>query len=88
MKIKSRMVKINYEGETPMHKHLRKPPHHLPPHQKEQLVHIEFEEKDWIVLKEIFGDEDTTLAAAQIIEDAPIEMQILANQLLNMIKEI
>ena len=39
-------------------------------------------------MRDIFGDEDTAAAAAAIIREAPPEIQILAVQLINVIKEV
>lgn len=70
-----------------MHEH-RGPGRHIPPHERESLIHIEFDEVDWALLKEVFGDEDTALAASEIIREAPPEIQILAVQLMNIIEEV
>lgn len=61
---------------------------HIPPHERKTFMHIEFNEVDWMLLKEVFGDEDTALAAAEIIREAPPEIQILAIQLMNIIEEV
>lgn len=61
---------------------------HMPPHERKVFMHIEFNEADWALLKEVFGDEDTALAAAEIIREAPPEIQILAIQLMNIIEEV
>lgn len=61
---------------------------HMPPHERKALMHIEFDEEDWNLMQEIFGDEDTTIAAVTIIKEAPPEVQILAVQLLDLIKEV
>lgn len=70
-----------------MHEH-RVPGRHIPPHERKALMHVEFDEADWTLLKEVFGDEDTALAAAEIIKEAPPEIQILAIQLMNIIEEV
>ena len=70
-----------------MHEH-RSPGGHIPPHERRALIHIEFDEADWTLLKEVFGDEDTALAALEIIKEAPPEIQILAVQLMNIIEEV
>lgn len=70
-----------------MHEH-RVPGRHNPPHERKALMHVEFDEADWTLLKEVFGDEDTALAAAEIIKEAPPEIQILAIQLMNIIEEV
>lgn len=62
--------------------------HHIPPHERKALVNIEFEEADWVLLKRVFEDEDTAQAAAEIIKEAPPEIQILAIQLINIIEEV
>ena len=61
---------------------------HMPPHERRVLMHLEFDEGDWNILREVFGDEDTAVAAAQIIREAPPEIQILAVQLMNIIEEV
>ncbi len=61
---------------------------HMPPHERKALMHVEFDEGDWNLLKEVFGDEDTAVAAAEIIREAPPEIQILAIQLMNIIEEV
>ena len=70
-----------------IHEH-RDPGRHIPPHERKALMHIEFDEADWALLKEVFGDEDTALAAVEIIKGAPPEIQILAIQLMNIIEEV
>ena len=62
--------------------------HHIPPHERKKLMHVEFDESDWKIMETVFGDEDTAMAAAKIIFDAPPEIQILAVQLITMIKEV
>lgn len=59
----------------------------VPPHERKALIRIEFDEADWALLKEVFGEEDTALAAAEIIRDAPPEIQVLAIQLMNILEE-
>lgn len=66
----------------------RGPERHMPPHERKALMHVEFDEGDWNLLKEVFGDEDTAVAAAEIIREAPPEIQILAIQLMNIIEEV
>ncbi len=71
-----------------MHEHKLPLRHNIPPHERKAMVHIEFDENDWTLLKEVFGDDDTAAAAVEIIRDAPPEIQILAVQLINIIKEV
>lgn len=66
----------------------RGPERHMPPHERKALMHVEFDEGDWNLLKEVFGDEDTAAAAAEIIRGAPPEIQILAIQLMTIIEEV
>ncbi len=71
--------------------HHPRPHHHhhpLPPHLRERQIQLDFDETDWTVLREVFGDEDTARAAAEIISMAPPEMQVVACQLINMIEEV
>lgn len=76
-------------GESIMaYEHLRPPVPHIPPHERKAMMRLEFDGKDWKKMKEIFGDEDTAVAAAEIIMSAPPEIQILAVQLMNLIEEV
>lgn len=63
---------------------------HIPllQHERRALIYIEFDETDWELMKDVFGDEDTARAAAEVISEAPPEIQILAVQLMNIIKEV
>ncbi len=70
-----------------MHKH-NGPGRHILPHERKTLIHVEFDENDWNLLKEVFGDEDTAIAASEIIMEAPPEIQILVIQLMNIIEEV
>lgn len=77
------------EGGIPhMIRECREPARHILPHERKGMMHIEFNESDWNLLQEIFGDEDTAVAAAGIIREAPPEIQILAIQLMNLIEEV
>ena len=79
---------IEKEGGLHMiHEH-RGPVHHIPPHERKAIVRLEYDEQDWSLMKDIFGDEDTAAAVATIIREAPPEIQILAVQLINVIKEV
>ena len=66
----------------------RDPVRHIPPHERKSLMHVAFDETDWNLLRTVFGDEDTASAAAEIITEAPPEIQILAIQLINIIEEV
>lgn len=61
---------------------------HMPPHERKALMNVEFDEGDWSLLKQVFGDEDTAMAAIEIIKAAPPEIQILAIQLMNIIEGV
>lgn len=67
--------------------HPAHPGHPVPPHLRKALISFDFDEKDWTLLKEVFGDEDTAAAAAQIIKESPLEIQILAIQIMNILEE-
>ena len=56
-----------------------------PPHERKPLMRLEYTEADWNLLLDVFEDEDTAMAALNIIRDAPPEIQILAVQLMNLI---
>lgn len=88
MKILRENVRMSdNEGGFHMVNRHRDPERHIPPHERKALINVEFDKKDWELLKDIFGDEDTAAAAAQIVKEAPPEIQILAIQLINMIEE-
>ena len=75
-------------GDLHMLNKRKGPERHMAPHERKALIHVEFDEGDWNLLKEIFCDEDTAVAAAEIIRKAPPEIQILAIQLINIIEEV
>lgn len=60
----------------------------IPPHKRRDLLQVTFDEKDWCVFKAVFRDEDTALAATEILRNAPPEIQLLAIQVLKMIEEV
>lgn len=68
------------------HEHID-PMRPIPPHERKSFMNVEFDQSDWTILKEVFGDEDTAMAAAEIIKAAPPEIQILAVQLIDIIEE-
>ncbi len=74
-------------GPGMIHDH-RKPDRPIPPHERKAMMHFEYDENDWALMKTIFGDEDTAYAAVEIIKGAPAEIQILAMQLINIIEEV
>ena len=74
------------KGDVRMEHEHRMPLRPVPPHERKKMVHIEFDENDWMLLKEVFGDDDTTAAGIETIMDAPPEIQILAAQLINILK--
>lgn len=74
-------VHMTHEPKLPLR-------HNIPPHERKAMMHIEFDDNDWMLLKEVFGDEDSAVAAVDIIRNAPPEIQILAVQLINIIKEV
>ena len=81
-------VEARASGMPPLpHEHPGPGPH-IPPHLRKAMTQVEFGEDDWKKLQAVFGNEDTAAAAADIIRKAPLEIQILAMQLLNQIKEV
>ena len=76
-------VRFIPEGPAPGRFNL--PP--LPPHERRELLNIEFDGADLTLLTEAFGDEDTALAAARIIQEAPPEMKVLACLLLRLLEK-
>lgn len=78
------------EKEGGLHKmnEPKRPVRHILPHERKAMVRVEYDEQDWSLMRAIFGDEDTATAAIAIIREAPPEIQILAIQLINLIKEV
>lgn len=74
-------------GGHPIPPHLRGE-HPISPHERKNMMHIEFDERDYELFMEVFEDEDTAVAAIRIIHNAPPEVQILAVQLIKMIEEV
>ena len=71
----------DWEGGIAMtHGHHR--PGHIPPHAHRALLRVEFDEQSWALWEQVFGDDDTVGAAAEILRSAPPEIQILAVQLI------
>ena len=60
--------------------HGHRPP--VPPHERKGMISIRFDERDWSVFKDVFGNEDEANAAIGIVHGAPPEIQILVAQLL------
>lgn len=61
--------------------------HPVPPHERKGIISIQFDEKDWDVFKDAFGNEDEASAAIGIVHGAPPEIQILVAQLLTRIEK-
>ncbi len=87
MKVLADKMKLMNGGPSMPTEHSH-PSRHIPPHERRSLMQVEFTESDWEVLRKVFIDEDTASAAADIIRDAPPEIQILAVQLVNIIEEV
>ena len=90
MKIES--MNNSSQEDIRMKEHMRglmvgRPGHPVPPHERKGMITLQFDDKDWEVFTEVFGDEDTASAAADIIHGAPPEIQILAAQILKMIEK-
>lgn len=64
-----------------------RPKHPVPPHERKGMISLQFDENDWKVFKDAFGDEDTAAAAVEIVYGAPPEIQILVAQVLGMIEK-
>lgn len=61
--------------------------HPVPPHERKGMISVQFDETDWGVFKDAFGNEDEANAAIGIIHGAPPEIQILVAQLLTQIEK-
>ena len=61
--------------------------HPVPPHERKGMISIQFDDTDWGVFKDAFGNEDEANAAIGIIHGAPPEIQILVAQLLTQIEK-
>lgn len=61
---------------------------YIPPHEKKNMICVEFDEQAQKIFRAVFGDEDTSRAAISIIQNAPPEIQIVAIQILKMIEEV
>lgn len=66
---------------------VHRPKHHIPPHERKGMISLQFDERDWNIFNEVFGDEDTARAAVDIVHGAPPEIQILVAQVLEMIEK-
>lgn len=75
-------------GELPMKKEPIGHKRPMPPHERRSLMQISFDQNDMKLLNTVFGDEDEAAAAAQVLEDAPPEIKILAVQLMKLIEEV
>ena len=60
---------------------------HNPPHERKAMIQIEYDAEDIKILADVFGDEDTAAAAAEVILGAPPEIQIIAIQIISIIKK-
>lgn len=92
MKIENMSISNQVKEDISMKEHMkgtmiRKPGHPVPPHERKGMITIQFDDRDRNVFTEVFGDEDTASAAADIIHGAPPEIQILAVQVLKMIEK-
>ena len=70
----------------PVHRH-RHPAGPVPPHERREMFRIEYDGEDLALLTDVFGDEDTAAAAMEVILEAPPEIQVLAVQLISIIRE-
>ena len=59
----------------------------VPPHERKEMFRIEYDGEDLALLTDVFGDEDTAAAAMEVIMEAPPEIQVLAVQLISIIRE-
>ena len=76
----------NNEGGIHIMRERKNPGRHMLPHERKALINLEFEEEDMQLFH--YENEDDMIAAVQVLRDAPPEIQILAVQLIDMIKEV
>lgn len=82
---KNKEVTMNANTLAPPHG----PEHHpIPPHQRRNLLYVEFDEQDKTVLEMVFGDPDSAYAAMRAFYKAPPEQQIITIQILMQIEEV
>lgn len=72
------MVREHHALHEPIHRHP------IPPHERRNMIYVEFDEHIEVRMKEIFGDADTAEAAISFIHNAPPELQVLIIQGLKM----
>lgn len=83
------MMREHMGGDRPIPPHERgEHGRYIPPYDRKALMRAELDEKNVALLRMVFGDEDTAETAAEIIREAPPEIQILAIQLINLIEEV
>lgn len=69
--------------------HHRTPhPHHLLPHERNDLIRVAFDDKDFAVLSAILESEDNALACEETILKAPPEIRVLAFQAMQIIHQL
>lgn len=59
-------------------------PHPIPPHERKDMVFVEFDEDCENLFKDITGSEEEAEVAMEILHCAPPELQVIAVQLLKM----
>ena len=64
------------------------PPHHHPPHERNDMVHIEFDDNDFDTLSAILNDPDSVNASENIVIKSPPEVRILAFQTMQIINRL
>ena len=60
-------------------------PHHPLPHERNDLIQVAFDDRDFAVLSAILESEDNALACEEAILKAPPEIRILAFQAMQII---
>lgn len=57
---------------------------HIPPHERKNMIYVEFDESSEDALKNMFGSKEDAEIAINILHCAPPEQQVIALQLLRM----
>lgn len=75
---KRHITPLETESERMRHRHP------IPPHERKNMIYVEFDEESKDTLTEMFGNEEEAEVAINMLHCAPPEQQIVAIQLLRL----